>query len=265
MRRLENKVALITGTGGGQGRAAARRFAREGARIVGCDRKPAEDAETVRQVRDAGGEMVSQAPMNLSDEADVKAWIDFAVSEFGDFDILYNNASGARFGLVEDLSLDDWNYTLANELTLIFLAVKHALPVFKRKGGGCILNVASTAALSRGMPGGFAHGATKAGVLAMTRHLAVELAPLNIRVNAISPGSMDTPGVTSLTASPERQAVAARNLVPRFGTGDDTAAAAAYLCSDEAAWVTGVNIPIDGGGLAGSMPEARVSIDIKFN
>lgn len=134
--RLAGKVALITGTADGQGRAAAQLFAAEGARVVGCDLKTELALETVELVRRAGGQMVSMQPLNLSDEAQVKAWMDFAVAEFGDFDILYNNASGVRGGTVESLSREDWDWNIANEMTLIFLAVKHALPVFKRRGGG---------------------------------------------------------------------------------------------------------------------------------
>ncbi len=254
--RLAGKVALITGTADGQGRAAALLFASEGARVVGCDLKTELAQETVELVRRAGGQMASMQPLNLSDEAQVKAWLDFAVAQFGDFDILYNNASGVRGGTVESLSRADWDWNLANEVTLIFLAVKHALPVFKRRGGGVILNTGSVAgmlstAMPGNAPGNFVHNVSKAAVIRMTEHLAVELSPLNIRVNTVSPGLIDTPATRPLfddgfVAAFERSA-----LIRRVGQPMDIALAALYLCSDEASFVTGINLPVDGGWVAG--------------
>jgi NAD(P)-dependent dehydrogenase (short-subunit alcohol dehydrogenase family) len=244
--RLEGKIALITGSASGQGRAAAIRFAREGAKIVGCDLNEELADETVRLVKDAGGEMVSQAPLSMSDEPSVRAWIEFAVSAYGDFDILYNNASGCRFAPIEEMTREEWDYTLANELTLIFLAIKHAVPVFRRHGGGCILNTASVAGLRASFAGGFAHSVTKAGVITLTENMAVELAPLNVRVNAISPGCIETPGLAPQIATMREQFEAA-TLNHRIGQSEDIAATAVFLCSDEAIHLTGVNIPVDGG------------------
>jgi NAD(P)-dependent dehydrogenase (short-subunit alcohol dehydrogenase family) len=244
--RLSGKIALITGTAGGQGRAAALRFADEGARIVGCDLDEAGAKETANLVEAARGSMRSLAPVNLSDEDHVKAWIDFAVSEYGDFDILYNNASGGRWGPIESMALGDWNYTLANELTLVFLAIKHAVPVFRRKEGGCILNIASVAGMQASNPGAFAHGATKAAVIALTHDMAVELAPLGVRVNAISPGPVHVEALAERYAA-IGDSLRARTLNQRIGQPEDVVAAALYLCSDEAIQVTGVNLPVDGG------------------
>lgn len=258
--RFDGKIVLITGTAGGQGRVAALRFAREGATVVGCDRNVEGDAETVRLVEDAGGKMVSRSPVDLSDEAQMKSWIDFAVSEVGDFDILYNNAAHRRFALVEDMTRREWDYTLENELTLVFLAVKHAVPVFVRKGNGCILNVGSVAAMAGGHPSGFAHGAAKAAVIACTRHWANELAPLNIRVNAIAPGMIDTPSTQYVTTGSLKEAFPRMVLRQRFGRPEDTVAAACFLCSDEASYITGVTLPVDGGVLAGTMPQERVAL-----
>lgn len=278
--RLAGKVALITGTAGGQGRAAALRFAQEGARVVGCDLQVEGTEETVKLVQAAGGEMVSRAPVNMSDEAEVESWIEFALAAYGDFDILYNNASGARFGPVDALSRDDWDYTLANELTLIFLAIKHAVPVFQRRGGGNIINTGSIAGLMAGgapsnLPGGMAHVVTKAGVIAMSRTLAVELSPLNVRVNCISPGGIDTPGLAPLMNGPMGDVIVKMQLVPRKGQAEDIAAAAVYLASDEASFVTGVNLLVDGGavasggagqpGAAFAADMANVKFEIEFN
>jgi NAD(P)-dependent dehydrogenase (short-subunit alcohol dehydrogenase family) len=254
--RLAGKVALITGTADGQGRAAALLFAAEGARVVGCDLKTELAQETVELVRRAGGQMVSMQPLNLSDEAQVKVWMDFAVAEYGDFDILYNNASGVRGGTVESLSRADWDWNLANEVTLIFLAVKHALPVFRRRGGGVILNTGSVAgmlstAMPGNAPGNFVHNVSKAAVIRMTEHLAVELSPLNIRVNTVSPGLIDTPATRPLFDEGFLDAIEKSALIRRVGQPMDIAQAALYLCSDEASFVTGINLPVDGGWVAG--------------
>jgi len=252
--RLAGKVALITGTGGGQGRAAALLFAREGARVVGCDVKVEGDAETLKMVKDQGGEMVSLSPLDLTDEGQVARWIEFAVETFGGIDILYNNASAPRFAPVQALSLEDWNYTLANEVTLIFLAVKHAVPHLAARGGGVILNTASSVGLegARAAPGGSAHAAAKGAVLSLTNHLVGELASLNIRVNAITPGAIDTPALAASTAVPEvRERMTASSSIRRMGRAEEVAHAALYLASDDAAFVTGANIIVDGGSRQG--------------
>lgn len=253
--RLAGKVALITGTADGQGREAALAFAREGARIVGCDLKTDLAEQTVALVRRAGGEMISMQPLNLNDEAQVKTWIDFAVRHYGDFDILYNNASGVRGGTVETLSRADWDFNLANEITILFLAVKHALPVFKRRGGGVILNTGSIAgmvgaAMPGNIAGNFVHNVSKGAVLRMTVHLAVELSPWNIRVNAISPGLIDTPATRPLLDVGGTEPFMRSLLIRRPGQSADIARAAVFLCSDEADYITGVNLPVDGGWTA---------------
>lgn len=256
--RLEGKIALITGTGGGQGRAAALLFAREGAKVVGCDLKVEGAEETTRMVKDAGGDMVSMQPVNLSDETEVQRWIDFAVESYGDFDILYNNASGVKSGTIETLTRDDWDFDMANEVTLIFLAAKHVLPVFKRRGGGVIVNTASVAgmvgaAIPGNAPGNLVHNVAKAAVLRLSENLAIELAPWNIRVNAVSPGIIDTPATAPLIGqegSEMRRIFMDSILVPRVGQPDDIAYAALYLASDEASYVTGANLVVDGGWVA---------------
>lgn len=253
--RLAGKIALITGTGGGQGRAAARLFAAEGARVVGCDVKVEGAAETVEMVKAAGGEMVSLAPLDLTDEAEVARWIAFAVEAYGGIDILYNNASAPRFGPVDQLSVVDWNYTLANEVTLIFLAVKHAVPHMRTRGGGVVLNTASTVALdgAKAAPGGVAHAAAKGAVVALSNHLVGELAASRIRVNTITPGVIDTPAIAASTAIPQvRDRMTAGLAIRRMGQPEEIAQAALYLASDAAAFVTGANIIVDGGGRQGA-------------
>jgi NAD(P)-dependent dehydrogenase (short-subunit alcohol dehydrogenase family) len=203
-------------------------------------------------VRRAGGEMVSMQPLNLNDEEQVKAWIDFAVKTYGDFDILYNNASGVRGGSIESLTREDWDFNMANEVTILFLAIKHALPVFKRKGKGVILNTGSVAgmvgaAMPGNIPGNFVHNVAKGAVIRMGTNLAVELSPYNIRVNTVSPGLIDTPAVRPLLEAGGLDPFLRSLLIKRKGEPEDIARAAVFLCSDEASYITGVNLPVDGG------------------
>jgi NAD(P)-dependent dehydrogenase (short-subunit alcohol dehydrogenase family) len=254
--RLEDKVALVTGSTRGIGRAIAVRFAREGAKVVGCDLKAEGAEETVGLVRDAGGEMVSQGGIDLTDEEAVRSWVAFGIDAFGDFDILYNNAAAIRTGTIDVMSREDFSWTLDNEITLVFLAIKHALPAFERRGGGAIVNIASIAGLvGAGMPGNnvgnLAHCVAKAAVIRMTEVLAVELARFNVRVNAIAPGVVATPALAPFLADPAaRDAFINMGVIPRVGQPDDIVNAALFLASDEASYVTGVTIPVDGGQLA---------------
>jgi meso-butanediol dehydrogenase/(S,S)-butanediol dehydrogenase/diacetyl reductase len=254
--RLEGKVALITGIAGGQGRAAAIRFAAEGASVVGCDLKVQEAKETVAMVEQSGGRIASLQPVDLSDESGVEAIIDFAVDSFGGFDILYNNAAVARAAALEDLERADWDWNMANEVTLVYMAVRHALPVFKQRGGGTIINVGSIAGMvGSGMPGNasgnLVHCVAKAAVIRLTENLAIELSPYNVRVNCISPGVIDTPQLRPFLGddpdTPMRRLFAGKCLIPRIGEVDDIVNAAVFLASDEASYVTGVNLPVDGG------------------
>ena len=255
--RLEGKTALITGTGGGQGRVAALRFAAEGARVLGCDLKSEGSEETLRLVREAGGEMESLHPLDLSDEAAVKELMDAARELFGGLDILYNNASAVRLGTIEGTSKEDFEFTLANEVTIVFLAVKHALPLFRERGGGAIVNTGSIAGVRGGwsiagnLSGLFAHCVTKAGVIRMSEVMAVELSPLGIRVNTVSPGAILTPATEPFLGDPEvGAAFESSALVPRVGQSEDIVNAALYLASDEASFVTGSNLVVDGGWVA---------------
>jgi meso-butanediol dehydrogenase/(S,S)-butanediol dehydrogenase/diacetyl reductase len=247
--RLEGKIALITGVGGGMGRAAALRFAAEGAKVVGCDLFSDGSEETVRLVKDAGGDMTSFAPVDLSDAAETGAWIDSAAALHGGIDILYNNASTPRFGPIEDLPVEDWDFVMSNELNIVFYACKAAWKELK-KTGGVILNVGSIAG-TRGVEfmAQNAHGTAKAGVINLTQQLAVEGAPHGIRVVAVSPGFTVTPSTEWLVdgGPPPFQAMLDRIPLGRPGRPEDIVNAALFLVSDEADWITGVNLVVDGG------------------
>jgi NAD(P)-dependent dehydrogenase (short-subunit alcohol dehydrogenase family) len=246
--RLEGKVALITGTGGGQGRAAALRFAAEGALIVGCDVKVEGNAETVAMVEAAGGRMTGMAPVDLGEPTAAQRWVEEAAAVNGRVDILYNNASAARFAPVPDMSIEDWDFTIRNELDLVFYVTKAAWP-YLAESGGVIITTASVAAwqATRGT-GLAAHSAAKGAVLALSRVFAADGAEHGIRAVSISPGPIETPGTAELFANPAaREFLQGELLATRLGTSDDVAAVAAFLASDEAGWLTGIDVGVDGG------------------
>jgi NAD(P)-dependent dehydrogenase (short-subunit alcohol dehydrogenase family) len=161
--RLDGKVALITGTGGGQGRAAAELFCAEGAGVVGCDLNAAENARTVELVHAAGGEMAGMAPVDLGDSRQARRWVADAAAVYGRIDVLFNNAAAPRFAPIPELSDEDWHFTIRNELDLIFFVTQAAWPHLLAVGGA-IINTASVQGLvGIAMNGGIAHAATKAG------------------------------------------------------------------------------------------------------
>lgn len=247
MGRLAGKIAFITGVSSGQGRTAAQLFAREGAIVVGCWRSNDEGGrETQRLVTEAGGKMIS-SKADMSNREAATAWINDGVKAAGGIDILYNNAAGARMNRFPDMPYEDFAFTMRHELDIIFHAAQAAWPHLIARGGGTIINTASTAGLrGRAKMGAMGHVTGKAGVIGMTKQLAAEGAPHNIRANAISPGVIATP---ALDRSPKEfmdQVIAAVPL-GRVGQPEDIAYCALWLASDEAAWITAQNIVIDGG------------------
>jgi NAD(P)-dependent dehydrogenase (short-subunit alcohol dehydrogenase family) len=252
MGRLQDKVAIITGSGGSIGRAAALAFAREGARIVGCDVDTGSAEATRTQVSDAGGRMVSLQPCDLGEPAAAQALVDLALSAFGRVDIVYNNAARAYFEWLPNLGYDTFRRTLRDELDLVFHLVKAAWPHLIAAGSGAIVNTASVSGMiCYEVVPGLAHSTAKAGVLGMTRHLAMEGAPHGIRANAVSPGLIVTQQTAALIGIDEwRQTMERKLMLKRIGRAEDVAAAALFLASDEAAWITGINLPVDGGTTA---------------
>ena len=226
MGRLDGKRVLVSGTGGGIGRATARLCAREGALVIGCDLDPETAQETVDLVRAAGGRMDSVAPVDLATEKGARAWVDQAADLAGGVDVLVNNASAIRFGPISGLSFKDWSFTIRHELDIVFLVTRAAWPHLVAAGGGAIVNVASISA-SRGaffMPQN-AHGAAKGGVLALTYQLVIEGGPHRIRVNAVSPAMTETPHTSPLLADPDGPAgaIVARVPLGRWGQPEDVA------------------------------------------
>lgn len=253
MGRLAGKIALITGTGGGQGRAAAILFAREGAKVVGCDLNSEGAEETLEMVTRAGGDMVSMAPVDLSVEDQARGWVEQAASAFGGIDIVYNNAGSARPGPLASLSSGAWRYTLANELDLIFYVTNAAWPYMVARGGGSIINTASVIGWRTSDLPMAARGASKNAIVGLTVHMAVEGGPDGIRANCISPGLIDAPTVETLLRDPfdSIQKQVRTSPLGRVGRPEDVAPLALFLASDESGYITGVNIVIDGGQTLG--------------
>ena len=248
MGRLSDKVTFITGTGGGQGRAAALLFAKEGAHVIGCDVKSDEDKETAELVRAQGGKMASFSPVDLADAASATNWIAQGIESAGRIDILYNNASAVQFAPMSEMTEESWSFTLKNELDLIYHTTRAAWPHFEKQGHGVILTTASVSG-HRGNRslGASAHAAAKGGVIALTKQFAAEGAPRRIRANCISPATVITPGLIAAVTSEQRAHMEQIHPLGRAGRPEDIAYCALYLVSDESSWVTGSDFIIDGG------------------
>jgi NAD(P)-dependent dehydrogenase (short-subunit alcohol dehydrogenase family) len=249
--RLAGKVALVTGIGAGIGRGCALIFAGEGATVFGCDINAERALATVADARAAGFAMDSAHPIDLTQPADVQRCVDQVIRRHGRIDVLVNAAAiNPQFAPVAEMSYERiWVPTMIGETDIVFLMCKAVWPHLIA-GGGSIINFASVAAL-RGteMAGMLAHCAGKGAVLAMTRQLAIEGGPHGIRVNSIAPGLVATMATASqgLTEGERRDSIAAKIPLRRIGEPQDIAYCALYLASDEASWVTGTNISVDGG------------------
>jgi NAD(P)-dependent dehydrogenase (short-subunit alcohol dehydrogenase family) len=249
--RLDGKVVLISGTGGGQGRVAASIFAREGAKVVGGDIDAARADATAEEVRAQGFEMLSGGGVDLADPEQARAWAQGAVDEYGRIDVLYNNASLPRFAPFPEMTPEDYAFTFRNEVDVIWYPAQAVWPHLVAGGGGALVNIGSIAGVVglRDMPQS-AHAATKGAVIGMTAQLAAEGAAVNIRVNCISPGVINSPPVQEILAvgesSPLRPVIGATAL-GKPGEAEDIVYAALYLSSDEAKWVTGTHLIVDGG------------------
>jgi NAD(P)-dependent dehydrogenase (short-subunit alcohol dehydrogenase family) len=250
--RLAGKVALVTGIGSGIGQGCALMMAHHGARVVGCDIDADAAAATLAAAKKEGVDLISLHPCDLTEPAEVKRLIDFAIKELGKLDILVNAAATAVFAPIEEMDYEQgWRRTLTGELDVVFLACRGAWPHLSAHGGS-IVNFASANAhvALRGSPA-LAHCAGKGGVLAMTRQLAMEGAPHNIRANTISPGLIVTGATVPVLERPEfRAAVNEKLMLDRLGQPEDIAWAVVFLASNEATWITGADFAIDGGATA---------------
>ncbi len=256
--QLEGKIAIITGAGSGVGRVSALRFAQEGASVVVADIDLDRAKETVSQVEAAGGIAVAER-CDVSQDADVASLVATAVDRFGRLDILFNNVGipTPRLGMVfEDHTVEDFDRLTSVNFRGVFLGCKHAVIQFKKQGGGgVILNTGSVAGLVGW--GGTVYGATKGAVHQLTKAVAIESAPFDIRVNAICPAGMPYTNFAAAGGMPAgtdvsevAKHVGSMHPLGRPITAEDCAEAAVYLCSDRAANITGVLLPVDGGYVA---------------
>ena len=244
MSRLKDKVAVITGSGMGLGEAMALLFSREGARIVVPDINQAAGEETVNAIRKEGGNAIFvRAEVSKAD--DTERMIAAAVEFYGRVDVLVNNAGVQVEKNVPDTTEAEWDYVLGVNLKGAFLCSKSVIPQMRRQGGGSIICISSISGLV-GQPNQASYNASKHGVIGLVRSMACDHAPENIRVNAICPGSMNTPMVANIPEehlAPYRKA----NLFGRFAEPMEVAYAALFLASDESSYVTGSVMTVDGG------------------
>jgi 3-oxoacyl-[acyl-carrier protein] reductase len=247
--RPNGKIALVTGAGRGMGRATALTLARRGAAVAVNDARR-ETAEAVAAEIAAEGGAALAYVTDVSDEAQVEAMVAAVVARYGRLDILVNNAGILRAtSPLETIPLDEWQQMLAINVTGVFLCTRAVLPIMKARRSGKIVNISSSAGRSTSTFGGAHYTTAKAAILGLTRHTAREAAPYGINVNAIAPGSIDTDMVREL-ATPEHME-RERQKIPlgRLGTAQDEANLVAFLCSEEASYLSGATIDINGGTL----------------
>jgi NAD(P)-dependent dehydrogenase (short-subunit alcohol dehydrogenase family) len=254
--RLKNKVALITGAGSGIGQAMAQLFAREGARVIVNDLSGARAEITVQQITAAGDEAVA-VEADVSQRAAVEALVAQGTAKFGPIDILVNNAAVGSGDDILQLEEAEWDTGLAVVLKSVYLCSKAVLPAMIARRAGVVVNIASVNGLT-GL-GEEAYSAAKAGMINLTQNMAIKYGRYNIRANVICPGTVQTPIWQPIL---EKDPQVFNKLTPwyplgRVGQPEDVAQAALFLASDEAAWITGVVLPVDGGLMAGSYRMAQ--------
>lgn len=257
--RLKGKVAIVTGAGSigpgwGNGKASAALYAREGAKVFLVDNRPDAVAETARLI-DADGGTCATRVCDVTRSDQVAAMVAACVDRFGTLDILHNNVGAAKPGGPVTLSEADWDDQMAINLRHVFLASKHAIPVMEQAGGGAIVNIGSTSGVTFTGQQQIAYQVAKAAIVRFSRSVALEYAPKGIRCNTVIPGQMHTPMVEAYLAGQQsggdaESLIARRNArIPMgfMGTGWDVAHACLFLVSDEARYVTGAEIVVDGG------------------
>lgn len=255
--RLKDKIVLLFGAGSsgdgwGNGKATAALFAQEGARVVGVDLSLPAVEETRARVAEMGHEMDALCA-DVTQAAQVEAAVAYTLERHGRIDVLHNNVGVTRMGDPIELTEEDWQFSLDTNLTGVFLTCKHVLPVMKAQRSGAIVNISSLASIQINRMPYFGYYASKAGLNHFTRALAVNYAPFGIRANAVLPGVIDTPLIykqISTEYETVEDMIKARNAASpmgRMGDAWDVAYASLFLASDEAKYVTGVCIPVDGG------------------
>ena len=245
MGRLDGKVAIISGGARGQGEVEAKLFAQEGARVVLGDILDGEGKQVEAAIRQDGGE-ATYVHLDVTQEADWQQAVATAVSTYGKLDILVNNAGILRRDGIEETTRELWDTVMAVNATGVFLGTKHAIPEMRRASGGSIVNISSVSGMVA--LGGPAYNASKGAVRVFTKVTAIRHADDNIRCNSIHPGPVRTPMTESTYSDPDMLAQRLRSMpLGRLGTSEDIAYGVLYLASDEAAYMTGSELVIDGG------------------
>jgi NAD(P)-dependent dehydrogenase (short-subunit alcohol dehydrogenase family) len=241
-------VCVITGTGGSIGRATAIAFAREGATVVGCDVNTDTAQTTTELVQGQGGTMVSLQPCHLTEPADCQRLVELAVQTFGRLDVLFNNAAMSSFNWLEDITDDEWDRNRRGEVDLVFYLTRAAWPHLTASHGVIVNTASLNASLSFKTLPSLAHTTAKAGIIAMTRQLAMEGRGHGIRANSISPGLIETNQTREQLKDPDwAAAMLGKTLLGRLGRPEEIASVALFLASDESSYVTGTDILVDGG------------------
>ena len=248
MSRLSGKVAIVTGASSGIGRATAKLFAAEGAKVVVGARREAELAELAREIRAAGGEALALAG-DVQSEQYAKDLVAAAVKSYGRLDVAFNNAGTlGPIGPSTEVDIAAWNEALAVNLTSAFLGAKHQIPALLKQGGGSIIFTSTFVGYSASFPGVAAYAASKAGLVGLTQTLAAEYGPQGVRVNAILPGAVDTPMYRTFNDTDDKRAwLTNLHALKRAGKPEELARSVLYLASDDSAFVSGTAHLIDGG------------------
>ena len=254
MGRLDGKVAIVTGGASGIGRATSELFAREGAAVVVADLDEARAKAVVASIEESGGTALAQ-PVDVAVEASVQSMVQAAVGTFGALHVLFNNAADTsldamlRDGMVADMDVATWDHAMAVDLRGAMLGCKHAIPQMVAAGGGSIINTAS----NQGILGDLsqtAYAAAKAGVIMLTKSVATQYGAAGVRCNAVSPGAVRTPALERACPPEVIAEIATHSVVPRVGEPEDLARAVLFLASDEAAYISGQVLPVDGGQMS---------------
>jgi NAD(P)-dependent dehydrogenase (short-subunit alcohol dehydrogenase family) len=248
MKTLKDKVAIVTGASSGIGRATAKLFAAEGARVVVVARRKAELDTLCAEIGAVGGEALGHAA-DVRFEDTAAAAVDLAERAFGGLDIAFNNAGSlGEMGAVTDITPDGWREAIDVNLTGAFYAARHQLPAMLKRGGGSLIFTSTFVGQTAGFPGMSAYAASKAGVIGLMRNLAVEYGTKGVRVNALLPGAVDTPMGRSVAHTEEiRRFVAGLNAMKRIADPEELARAALFLASDASSVMTGEAMLVDGG------------------